>query len=43
MNDGKDRFYRNLSLDKEGWEALKFFRKVKEKMMKDDHQEDEKE
>ena len=33
--DGKDKFYRSLNLDKESWETLKEFNKIKKKMIKD--------
>ncbi len=33
--DGKDKFYRTLNLDKESWETLKEFNKIKKKMIKD--------
>lgn len=31
--DGKSKFYRTLKLDKEDWESLKFFNKIKRKMI----------
>lgn len=34
-NNGKNTFYRTLRLDKEGWEALKFYSKVKEEIDKE--------
>lgn len=34
-NDGKSKFYRTLNLDKESWETLKEFNKIKKKMIND--------
>lgn len=31
--DGKSKFYRTLHLDKESWETLKQFNKIKKKMI----------
>lgn len=33
--DGKSQFYRTLNLNKEEWETLKEFNKLKKKMIKD--------
>ena len=33
--NGKNRFYKTLNLDKESWETLKEFNKIKKKMIND--------
>lgn len=39
--DGKSKFYRTLNLDKEGWESLKHFNKVKKEIIKEDKKKKE--
>lgn len=41
MRDGKNKFYRTLNLDKDGKDALKFFREIKQEMINDDENKEE--
>ncbi len=38
--DGKGKFYRTLNLDRDGWESLKHFNKVKKEIIKEDKKKD---
>jgi hypothetical protein len=34
--DGKSKFYRTLNLDKDSWDSLKFFNKIKKQMLRNE-------